>query len=74
MRTPAEAAKDTVEIGKKHIAGQCQRIERQQELIKRLERDRQFDLVAEAVRDLDKMKDTLAQLEADYVGAQERLA
>ena len=41
MKTPAETAKNTVEIGKKHIATQCQRIERQDALIKRLERDGQ---------------------------------
>ena len=74
MRTPAEAAKNTIEIAKRHIAGQCQRIEQQYALIKRLERDGHIDLVAEAVRQLAAMRDTLAQMEADYAAARERLA
>jgi hypothetical protein len=74
MRSPAEAAKNLVEISQKHIAEQCQRIERQHELIARLERDGQPDLVAEAVRHLGEMKKMLAQMETDYAGAQERLA
>jgi hypothetical protein len=71
MRTPAEAAKNTVEIAKRHIAGQGRRIDA---LIKRLERDGHIDLVAEAVRQLSAMRDTLAQMEADYTAARERLA
>jgi hypothetical protein len=74
MKTPAETAKNTVEIGKKHIATQCQRIERQDALIKRLERDGHIDLVAKAVRHLAQMKEMLAQMEADYAGAHERLS
>jgi len=74
MTTPTEAAKNTVEIGKRHIADQCQRIEQQHELIKRLEQHGPIDLAAEAVRHLGQMKETLGQMEADYAGPQARLA
>ncbi len=73
MSTAAEAAQNTVELGKKHIVEQCQRIEQQRELIARLERDGHIDLVPAAVAFLEEMRKMLAQMEADYAGAQERL-
>jgi len=60
MITPAEAAKNTIELGKKHIHKQCRRIEQQHELIARLERDGHIDLVAEAVGHLGDMRKMLA--------------
>ena len=66
---PAEAAKHTVEIGKKHVLHQQQRIARHNELIAKLEREGHRDLIAEALRLLTEMKQTLAHQAA----AQERL-
>ena len=70
---PAEAAKHTVEIGKKHVLHQQQRIARHNELIAKLERDGHRDLIAEALRLLAEMKQTLAEMEAHQAAAQERL-
>jgi hypothetical protein len=50
MTSTAEAAKNTIEIGKKHILDQRLRIERQRELIQRHERDGYPGLVADAIR------------------------
>ena len=72
MPGPAEAAKNTV--GKGHIIDQCLRIERQRELIVRLERDGHVELVLEAVRLLTEMEKALAQMDADYAAAREGLA
>jgi hypothetical protein len=74
MATPAEAAKNTVEIGKRHIPNQQLRIARQRDLIAELERDGHPDVVAQARRMLGEMEEMLAQMEADYAAAQERLA
>ena len=65
MPTTAEAAKNTVRQGKRHIADQCLRIERLRKLIARLERHSQFHLVPDAVRHLAQMERALAQTEAD---------
>ena len=74
MPSPAEAAKNTVELGKKHIIDQRFRIERQRKLIAELKRDAHPDCAVKAVRTLGDMEKMLAQMEADYAGAQERLA
>jgi hypothetical protein len=74
MPTPAEAAKNTVELGKRHITNQRFRIERQRKLIAELKRDAHPDCAVKAVRTLGDMEKMLAQMEADYAGAQERLA
>ena len=74
MTTPAEAAKNTVEIAKRHIPDQQLRIARQRDLIAELERDGHPDVVAKARQMLGELEEMLAQMEADYAAAQERLA
>ena len=74
MSSTAEAAKNTVELGKKHILDQRLRIERQRELIARLERDGSPDLVANAVRLLAEMEQACGRMEAEYAAGQERLS
>ena len=74
MPSPAEAAKNTVELGKKHIIDQRFRIERQRKLFAELKRDAHPDCAVKAIRTLSDMEKKLAQMEADYAGAQERLA
>jgi hypothetical protein len=66
MTTPAEAAKNTVEIAKRHIPDQQLRIARQRDLIAELERDGHPDVVAKARQMLGEMEEMLAQMEADY--------
>jgi hypothetical protein len=73
MTTPAEAAKNTVEIGKKHILDQQFRIVRQRELVAKLERHGHPDVVADARRALTEMEQMLVQMEIDYATAHERL-
>ena len=72
MTTPAEAAKNTVEIGKKHILDQQFRIVRQRELVAKLEHGHP-DVVADARRALTEMEQMLVQMEIDYATAHERL-
>jgi hypothetical protein len=74
MTTPAEAAKKTVEIGKKHILDQQLRIVRQRGLIGMLEQDGHPETAADARRLLAEMERLLAQMEADHSSAQERLS
>ncbi len=74
MTKPAEAAKNTVAVGRKHILDQQLRIGRQRELIAKLERDGHADLVAKALRLLAEMEQMLGTMEADYAAAQERLS
>ena len=72
MPNPAAEAQTPVEIGKTNILDQRRRIERQRELIARLERDGSPDLVADAVRILGEMEQALARMEAHLAAAQER--
>lgn len=74
MTTSAEAAKHTVQIGKKHILDQQFRIVRQRELMAKLERDGHPDVVAAGRRVLTEMEQMLVQMEVDYAEAQGRLA
>jgi len=74
MNNPAAAAKNTVEIGKKHILDQQLRIARQRELIAKLERDGHPDVLAVALRVLVEMEQTLFGMEKHYAAAQKRLA
>jgi hypothetical protein len=74
MPNPAEAAKNTVELGKRHIIDQRFRIERQRKLIAELKCDAHPDCAVKAVRILGDMERMLAQMEVDYAGAQERLS
>jgi hypothetical protein len=64
MPIPAAAAKNTVELRKKHIIDQRFRIERQRKLIAELERDAHPDCAVKAVRTLSDMEKKLAQMEA----------
>jgi hypothetical protein len=81
MKLPAEAAKNSVQIGRRHILDQKLRIERQRKLIEQLERDgdpsvlaeaRRF-LAEEARRDLSEMEQVLSQMEADFAAVQQRI-
>jgi hypothetical protein len=68
MTSRAEAAKTAVQVGKKQILDQQLRIGRHRELMAKLERDGQPDLLAQARRQLVEMEQTLAQMEAAYAG------
>jgi hypothetical protein len=72
MPNPAAEAQTPVEIGKTNILDQRRRIDRQRELIARLERDGSPDVVADAIRILAKMEQALAQMEAHHAAAQEQ--
>jgi hypothetical protein len=74
MRSPAEAAKNTVEISKRHVLDQQVRIARQQELIAKLERDGHADIVADGRRLLAEMEQSLATMQAHYAQAHARLS
>ena len=68
MPSPAEAAKNTVELGKRHIIDQRFRIERQRKLVAELKRDAHQDCAVKAVRTLSDMEKMLAQMEATTPG------
>ena len=72
MPNPSAEGQTPVEIGKTNILDQRRCIERQRELIARLERDGSPDLVADAVRILGEMEQALAQMEAHHAAAQEQ--
>ena len=74
MTTPAEAAKHTIEISKKHILDQQFRIARHRELISKLEQDGHPKVLADARGMLVEMEQMLGQMEDDRVAAEERLA
>ena len=74
MTSSAATAKSAVEIGKKHILDQKLRIERQRELIAKLEGDGHSDIIVDACRLLAEMEQALAGMKAHYAAAQERLA
>ena len=72
MPNPGAEVETPVEIGKTNILDQRRRIERQRELIARLEHDGSPDLVADAVRILGEMEQALAGMEAHHSAAQEQ--
>jgi hypothetical protein len=72
MLNPAAEAQTPVEIGKTNILDRRRRIDRQRELIARLERDGSPDVVADAIRILAEMEQALAQMEAHHAAAQEQ--
>ena len=74
MPNPAVGAQTPAEIGKTNILDQRRRIDRQRELIARLERDGSPDLVADAVRIFAEMEQACGRMEAEYAAAQERLS
>jgi hypothetical protein len=59
---PAAKTQTPVEIGRANILDQRRRVERQRDLIAKLERDGSHDLVAEPVRILGEMEQTLVQM------------
>jgi hypothetical protein len=69
MPNPGAEIETPVEIGKTNIVDQRRRVERQRELIARLERDSSPDLVADAVRILGEMEQALARMEAHHAAA-----
>ena len=71
MPNPTAETQTPVEIGKTNILDQRRRIERQRELIARLERDGSPDF-ADAVRILGEMEQALAGMEVHHAAAQER--
>jgi hypothetical protein len=73
MKGPAETAHDAITIAKWRIAEQQHRIERQRELVTKLENDGGLDVLAEARRALIEMERVIAQMRADRAAAQERL-
>jgi hypothetical protein len=66
---PAPETQRPVEIGRANILDQRRRIEGQQDLIARLERDGSPDLVAEPIRILGQMEQALTQMEAHHTAA-----
>jgi hypothetical protein len=72
MPNPVTEPQTPVEIGMTNILDQRRRIERQRELIARLERDGSPDLVAAAVRILGQMKQALALMEVQHAAGQEQ--
>ena len=66
--------KDMIAIGTKHVLDQRLRIERHKEFIRKLEREGQPNVIAEAQRLLCEMEQTLARMQADIRrAAQKRL-
>jgi hypothetical protein len=65
MTSSLHLPKDTIAIGRKHLLDQRLRIERHKELIGKLERDEQPNVIAEARRLLCEMEQTLARMQAD---------
>jgi protein-disulfide isomerase-like protein with CxxC motif len=74
MTHPAEAAKNSVEIGKRHVVEQQSRIARQRDLMERLGCDGHPHLMADAGRVLDQMEQMLTEMQEHLAAAQERLA
>jgi S-adenosylmethionine synthetase len=74
MTNPAEAAKNSVEIGKRHVVEQLSRIARQRELIERLGCDGHPDSMADAGRVLGQMEQMLTEMQEHLAAAHERLA
>ena len=74
MDDPAVAAKQLVDLARKHIEDQQSRLVRQRELVAKYERDDDKARLSEARRVLEKMQNQLAQMTAAHVAAEEHLA
>ncbi len=74
MDDPAVAAKQLVDLARKHIEDQQSRLVRQRELMAKYERDDDKARLSEARRVLEKMQNQLAQMTAAHVAAEEHLA
>jgi hypothetical protein len=70
-KAPAETRGSAFKTTKKHILDQRLRIERQRELIAKLERDGTPDALADARWRLAMMEHTLARMEAEYTSEPE---
>jgi hypothetical protein len=74
MTDPALTAKQLVDLARKHIEDQKNRIVRQRELMAKYERDYDVARLSEARRALEKMQKQLAQMTAAHIAAEEHLA
>jgi hypothetical protein len=74
MTDPAVTAKQLVDLARKHIEDQQNRIVRQRELMAKYERDYDVARLSEARRALEKMQKQLAQMTAAHMAAEEHLA
>jgi hypothetical protein len=72
MANPPANTQTPVQIGKANICSQRGRIERQRELIARLERDGSPDLVTDQVRILGEMEQMLGQMEVHHAAARQK--
>jgi hypothetical protein len=68
---PAVTAKQLVDLARKHIEDQQNRIVRQRELMAKYERDDDAARLSEARRVLEKMQKQLVQMTAGHVTAEE---
>jgi hypothetical protein len=71
MTDPAVTAKQLVDLARKHIEDQQNRIVRQRELMTKYERDNDVARLSEARRVLEKMQKQLVQMTAAHVAAEE---
>jgi uncharacterized lipoprotein YajG len=74
MNDTAVTAKQLVDLARKHIKDQQNRIVRQRELMAKYERDDDLVRLSKARRILEKMQNQLAQMTAAHVAAEEHLA
>ena len=74
MNDTAVTAKQLVDLARKHIKDQQNRIVRQRELMAKYERDDDLARLSEARRVLEKMQKQLAQMTAAHVAAEEHLS
>jgi hypothetical protein len=74
MNGPAVTAKQLVDLARKHIEDQQNRIVRQRELMAKYERDDNQVRLSKARRVLEKMQKQLAQMTAAHVAAEKHLS
>jgi hypothetical protein len=74
MDDPAVAAKQLVDLARKHIEDQQHRMVRQRELMAKYERDDDVARLSEARRVLETMQKQLAQMTAAHARAEEHLS
>ena len=74
MNDPAVTAKQLVDLARRHIEDQQNRIVRQRELMAKYERDDDLVRLLKARRVLERMQKQLAQMTAAHVAAEEHLS
>jgi hypothetical protein len=74
MNDPAVTAKQLVDLARKHIEDQQNRIIRQRELMAKYERDDDLMRLTKARRVLDTMQKQLARMTAAHAAAEEHLS